>query len=468
MAIQVSRASVAAGLIAVAALVLGAAIEKGSSASSGEPLLIYTVQRIIPNGRTDYDLCAMTPSTRVSARLTALSTSSDFQPAWSPDGRAVAFTRQTDSDPVTADIVIARPPGSGARNITRREGADLGPSWAPDGRRIVFSTHGLEVINSDGTGRRVLFAAGGAGAGSPDWAPMGGLIAFAYSFQSTAVYVINEDGTGAHQLIEDARSPAWSPDGERIAFTRSTPQSHVYIANADGSGAIQVTHADAGDFFPTWAPDGRRLAFIRTRGLSRDVYVVNADGSGERQMTKTPFEELYPAWQPLNAGGGAPSTTPCSIVGTTGPDKLNGSLGRDVMYGGAGADVLRAKSGGDIADGQGGDDRVYGDTGSDILGGGPGNDRLSGEAGSDALYGGSGRDALLGGAGRDLLYGGRGNDAIDAADGARDVIQCGSGVDRVFADRIDFAGRDCEHVRRTPSRSRPRARGLRPARRLRS
>jgi Ca2+-binding RTX toxin-like protein len=61
--------------------------------------------------------------------------------------------------------------------------------------------------------------------------------------------------------------------------------------------------------------------------------------------------------------------------------------------------------------------------------------------------GGSGNDRLSGGAGADAFDAGAGNDAIDARDRRRETIRCGSGRDRVAADRNDrLIG--CEHVTR--------------------
>ena len=82
---------------------------------------------------------------------------------------------------------------------------------------------------------------------------------------------------------------------------------------------------------------------------------------------------------------------------------------------------------------------LTGRAGADVLRGTSGPDVIAGRGGNDRLYGGKGRDRLDGGAG---------NDSIFARDGARDVIRCGSGRDRVSADRSDSIARDCESVSR--------------------
>jgi Ca2+-binding RTX toxin-like protein len=92
-------------------------------------------------------------------------------------------------------------------------------------------------------------------------------------------------------------------------------------------------------------------------------------------------------------------------------------------------------------------DRLIGTAGNDVIHGRGGNDLIDGRAGNDKLYGDGGNDTIVGGPGRDSIFGGAGNDTINAADGERDVIDCGAGTDTVVADAIDVV-RNCEHVTR--------------------
>ena len=92
-----------------------------------------------------------------------------------------------------------------------------------------------------------------------------------------------------------------------------------------------------------------------------------------------------------------------------GADKVVGSASANKLYGNAGNDTLK---------GGGGSDRLYGGDGKDSLFGEAGNDQLNGDAGDDTIDGGSGTDTV---------YGGAGNDTINAKDGQRDTIYCGTG-----------------------------------------
>jgi subtilisin-like proprotein convertase family protein len=105
-----------------------------------------------------------------------------------------------------------------------------------------------------------------------------------------------------------------------------------------------------------------------------------------------------------------------------------GTSGADWIFGTSGPDHLVLLGGDDNASGLGGDDCIEGGTGNDHLDGGPG---------KDVIYGGDGADTLTGGTGADTIYGGPGDDHILADDGRADTIDCGTGRDRVDADRED-------------------------------
>jgi hypothetical protein len=95
-----------------------------------------------------------------------------------------------------------------------------------------------------------------------------------------------------------------------------------------------------------------------------------------------------------------------------------------------------------------GSDRLSGAGGNDILRGLAGNDILSGGTGNDKLYGGSGNDKLTGGSGRDTFSAGTGRDRVSSADGVKETVNCGPGVDSVTADSIDrLIGCEVKHLR---------------------
>jgi Ca2+-binding RTX toxin-like protein len=146
-------------------------------------------------------------------------------------------------------------------------------------------------------------------------------------------------------------------------------------------------------------------------------------------------------------------------IGTNGPDFLKGTNGDDTLIGKGGNDKLFAWRGNDNLLGGTGKDWLFGGTdrgktsgGQKNMVGGPGNDRLQGGKGSDNLVGERGNDLLIDGdepnPKKDTLSSGDGNDALWVWNrpAGRDVGSCGSGFDRVLADRDDLLLPDCEKV----------------------
>lgn len=220
-------------------------------------------------------------------------------PAWSPDGRKIAFGSEQDG-PV--DIYVMNREGKAQRRLTRTAEEEGSLAWSPDGRRIavvvqdrkatgpVTSKH-LYVVNADGSGGRLL----GRGQ-APTWSPDGRKIAFRSDRDGNGeVYVVNADGTGLRRVTTNPRSdggPVWSPDGTKLLFSRfGGGAADIYVVNADGSGARNLTPdvrpARVGrDSSPAWSPDGTKILFVGQRDGQYDVYVMNVDGSGKRNLTQ--------------------------------------------------------------------------------------------------------------------------------------------------------------------------------------
>ncbi len=154
-------------------------------------------------------------------------------------------------------------------------------------------------------------------------------------------------------------------------------------------------------------------------------------------------------------------------IGTYGPDTLRGTNRADNLVGRGGDDRLFSLAGDDTLLGGPGKDVVFGGKvvgsccqdndysgGDKNLVGGDGNDDVEGGRGSDNIVGGRGNDFLFEGAEPDVakiddLSAGAGNDAVWVLNWSpvgKDVLSCGSGFDRVLADRTDVIAPDCERV----------------------
>jgi Tol biopolymer transport system component len=250
------------------------------------------------------DIFTVGPGGGEAQRLTHDGDSST--PAFSPDGRRIAFTRASALWVMSAD-------GHGARRIRGvPANCDCAPTWSPDGRRIAYtSPYGLWVVPASGGAPRRLVGPGASDAAqvpnSADWSPDGRLIAFARG--DTGVWTVAARGGPARPLLrttgfDSANQPAWSPDGRRLAFVRVV----IHRDRSPGWSGIETVRADGRDHrrlvrgvtLPEWAPDGRSLvAAGPTVGPLRLVGFPSGSlrdlaGSGSPASSSA-----APSWQPL-------------------------------------------------------------------------------------------------------------------------------------------------------------------------
>lgn len=190
------------------------------------------------------------------------------------------------------DIYVVRPDGSERTRLTTGMQA-VGPAWSPDGRKIAFGTlpwgdGSIYVMNADGTELQAVASGPGFRIG-PSWSPDGEEIVFALRDSMYTVAAEGGDPTLLHACALGCQWPSWSPDGDRIVFVawpgENTRSPFVYILDVDGQDVVPLATGLEYEHLPAWSPDGSRLVFVGGAGSSFGLFTASADGTAVTRLT---------------------------------------------------------------------------------------------------------------------------------------------------------------------------------------
>jgi TolB protein len=224
-----------------------------------------------------------------------------FEPAWSPDGRLLAMS--LDAGDGNLDIAIINVNGGPAQRVASHPAVDIEPVWAADGRGLYFVTSrggNFDIVHVDIESQTLTTIAGGPGHQiQPALSPDGSRIAYLSPERGQpgygGIWVKPIDGGEATRLHLEETSyrarPAWSPDGSRILFVSDESGSNDIVAiPAAGGAPVRLTQDAADEFTPTFQP-----------GTNRIVFTSN-DGGPTRLFTMPVMDDAVAPWSELSVG----------------------------------------------------------------------------------------------------------------------------------------------------------------------
>src|SRR5512132_3993105 len=207
--------------------------------------------------------------------------------AWPGLNGYLAYGSNRTGSQFSDDIYVTPLDAEAVHQLTVRRADDGQPAWSPDGRRLAFKTaqfgsNQLAVINADGSGETLLTRTFRFSEGQPAWSPDATKLLYRRTPENPLVqngdtWVLDVAGSAKDPTqpvtqpvllrTGDERYPSYSPDGTQIAFrgdldlAEPSGDEEIYVMDADGTNVRQLTSNGDFDSAPSWSPDGTEIAF---------------------------------------------------------------------------------------------------------------------------------------------------------------------------------------------------------------
>lgn len=226
-----------------------------------------------------------------------------ISPAWSPDGKRLAYV----SFETRKAVVWVQSLVTGERHIVASfRGSNSAPAWSPDGKRlaVTLSQDGLAQLYTlpagGGTPQRLTSSSGIDT--EPVFSPDGASIYFVSDRGGgPQIYRVPAGGGAVQRVTFEGNyniSPALSPDGKQLAFVARQGAAFRVVLQDLGSGELQTLTDTQDDESPSFAPNGRLIMYA-TRAKGADVLMTTTlDGRIKTRLLSSGADMREPAWGP--------------------------------------------------------------------------------------------------------------------------------------------------------------------------
>ena len=223
-----------------------------------------------------------------------------YEPAWSPDGSRIALVFSLSGN---LEIGVISANGGAVQAVAPHARVDIQPAWSRDGGSLYFSSAragGFRIHRHDfGSGAVTALTAGIQPAVSPD----GRLLAYEQSGLRVLDLASGESRVIRDEETEYRMEPSWTPDGQSILYvTEDEGSNDIRIipvpAAASGAGGgepVELTmEPTRHEMSPAVSPDGTRFAFVQYEAGVPVLYTAGIDGGRSSAWTRIPIKTRRP------------------------------------------------------------------------------------------------------------------------------------------------------------------------------
>lgn len=188
----------------------------------------------------------------------------EYRGVFAPDGKSLAVVMSAPG--AASDIYRVTLQSSKASALSRNRAIDVGPAWSPDGKRLAFVSDRtgapqVYVMNADGSNQRRLTFQGSYNT-HPAWSPDGRWIAYESRIGGQFdLWVTDPEGSVVYPLVQHPRSdesPSWAPNSRKLAFSsRRRGRADIYVVDLNGENLRRITEAAGENTAPSWGPFSR-------------------------------------------------------------------------------------------------------------------------------------------------------------------------------------------------------------------
>jgi TolB protein len=229
----------------------------------------------------------------------------NLSPAWSTDGRYLAYTSYKKRKP---DIFIKNLAEMQETSINKK-GLNITPAWVP-GKFELAATLSFsgdqEIYLLTGSGKVIKRLTNLRGIDlSPTWSPDGKRFAFVSNRAGSPQIYVKDLASGKVRRLTYEGSyntqPNWSPQGDKIVYASVVDgRRNIVVMGLDGQEPLQLTHESGDNEAPSWSPDGSLLVFSSNREGPFRIYVMTAFGTDQRRLLVMTGEQTNPKWSMNN------------------------------------------------------------------------------------------------------------------------------------------------------------------------